>query len=347
MLRLQPPDHRHLAQQLRQRRDVEITFQQGREHAEMRIGGIQQLPDRVADRRGMRVHAQVLGLDVMPGDMRIDDALARQRLEEGQRVVAVVDAVDVDVVDVQQQAAVGALQHRQQEFEFAHPCARRGVVRDVLHRDRPLQDVLHAADARGDIFDRLGGEGNRHQVVQMAVVGTVGEMLGVITDAMGIEKALHVAHEILVQRRRAAERQRQAVADERVAFGQRAELAPARAADVHPVLRGDFQEGSRFWKVVRQRAQEGPPQTEAGATNGRFERVHGAGRINPYCAVPPSAGFSSAFLSAPHLPSPHLPSPHLPSAGLAAAPASVAGADSPAGAGSAGAALSPVSASSR
>ena len=72
----------------------------------------------------------------------------------------------------------------------------------------------------------------------------------------------------LVQRRSAAERQRQAVAEKIMAFGERAEFPAEPAADVDPVLRRDFQKIDGCVRSFLQRAPKGPPQAKSGALDG-------------------------------------------------------------------------------
>src|SRR5690606_20525483 len=137
---------------------------QHRPRPEAPAGGVQQLPDVGLHRRAVRVHVQVFGLVVVAGDVDIGDAFARQRRQVIQRVVAVVDGVDVDVVDVQQQVAVGLRQYRIDEIDLRHRLVGRGVVADVLDGDAPAQRVLDLTDAAGDMAHRLLGEGDGHQV---------------------------------------------------------------------------------------------------------------------------------------------------------------------------------------
>ena len=80
---------------------------------------VEQCPDRIADRGAVGVDLQVVGLVVVAGDVDVCDALARQRPQECVRVVAVVGGVDVDVVDVEQQLAIGLGQHGVDEVDLA------------------------------------------------------------------------------------------------------------------------------------------------------------------------------------------------------------------------------------
>ncbi len=93
--------------------------------------------------------------------------------------------------------------------------------------------------------DGLFGERHRQQVVQVAVVRTIGKVFAVDADLVLVEQAADLVQQRLVERRGAAERQRQPVTDERTRFGQRAERLAKLAADIDPVFRCDFEEVDR------------------------------------------------------------------------------------------------------
>src|SRR5690606_8638351 len=67
---------------------------------------------------------------------------------------------------------------------------------------------------------------------------------------------------------RSTERQRQAVADDRVARGQLLEAVAKRASDPDPVLRGGLEEVEAAGRRRPQRTQQGPPQAEADGVGG-------------------------------------------------------------------------------
>src|SRR3546814_217201 len=162
-------DDVEFAQQLVQRRQVEVTFEQGRARTEQAVGLGQQGSDRVAHRRAVGVDLEIAGLVKVAGDVDVGNALAGQGAQEAVRVVTVVGRIDHDVVDVQQQLAVGALEYGIDEVDLGHRARVAGVegrvMGDVLDRDAPAERVLGAADARGDVFDRgeVGsGDGGTH-----------------------------------------------------------------------------------------------------------------------------------------------------------------------------------------
>ena len=231
--------------ELGERREIEVALDQRRPHAEPRIGAFEQAPDRIDDRRAVRVDLEVGRFVVVAGDMHVGDALAGQRVEECVGVVAVIDAVDVDVVDVEQKIAVGFGEHCVDEVDLAHRLARRCVVRNVLDRDALAEDVLRLADAAGDVMHGFVRERNRHQVVEMPAVGAIGKVFGIDRDAVRVEQAADFREQRFVERIASAERERKAMADERMAFGERAQRAAEPAADADPVFRRDLEEIDR------------------------------------------------------------------------------------------------------
>ena len=64
-------------------------------------------------------HAQLGGLPPVTGHMHIRCPLAGQPAQEGGGVVAEVDAVHIDVVHIQEQQAIGAVNDGVDEIELA------------------------------------------------------------------------------------------------------------------------------------------------------------------------------------------------------------------------------------
>src|SRR3546814_17291208 len=98
----------------------------------------------------MGVDLQVGRLVAVAGDVDVTDARRGQRTQEFVRVVAVVGGVDDDVVDVQQQVAVGLGEHRVDEVDLVHRLEGRGVVGEFLHRDPPAGEHLRGGGGRRD-----------------------------------------------------------------------------------------------------------------------------------------------------------------------------------------------------
>ena len=76
-----------------------------------------------------------------------------------------IDAVDVYVVDVQEQVAIGFFKNRVGELDF---CQRRigwRVVGNVFNRHFLLEYVLRPAYSSSDVMHGFFGERDWHQVV--------------------------------------------------------------------------------------------------------------------------------------------------------------------------------------
>ncbi len=145
------------------------------------IGLIQQRPYRIDNLRCVGVDDQIPGFIMMTRYMHIDNALGGHGTDEFDRIVAVVHAVDVDVVDVEMQVAVRFRQHGPNKFNFAHIGNRSlHVERDIFQGDAPLQNILGAPNPRGNIFYCFFGERHREQIIEVAtVVRTIGKMFGI------------------------------------------------------------------------------------------------------------------------------------------------------------------------
>ena len=124
------------------------------------------------------------------------------------------------------------------------------------------EDVLAAADARGDMVHGLLGERERHEVVEVRVIPAVAQVLAVVARADFSEKDSQFLQKRLIERRIAAEIERQPVTYHGHAIGDGAKLAPAAAADTHPVLRRNFHELDECGTMVRERVEMDAPQTK-------------------------------------------------------------------------------------
>ena len=188
----------------------------------------------------MGVYAQVIFLAVVPGDMRIHKAFCGNAVEILYGVKAVVAAVDEYVVNVQMQAAVGFFEHGIEKLEFAEITRRCGVGGHVFHTDAAFEYLLHAANPLCDVVHGLLGEGYWHEVVELAMVAAIRQVFGVGACTMPVEKHLERSQKVIVERCRAPNRQRQAVADQRVALGEEPQRLAACAPNIDPVLRRDL-----------------------------------------------------------------------------------------------------------
>ena len=108
-----------LVEQGVQRGNVVVALYHGRHRAAVLQGVAIELPDGLANWVVMRVN-QVAILGLMTGQVDLAHACWRNRIDVVPRVEAVVDAAHIDVVDVQQQFAVRALQQFADKLPLGH-----------------------------------------------------------------------------------------------------------------------------------------------------------------------------------------------------------------------------------
>src|SRR3546814_10431152 len=92
----------------------------------------------------MGVDLQVGRFVAVAGDVDVTDARRGQRTQEFVRVVAVVGGVDDDVVDVQQQVAVGLGEHRVDEVDLVHRLEGRGRSEEHTSELQSLMRISYA-----------------------------------------------------------------------------------------------------------------------------------------------------------------------------------------------------------
>ncbi len=190
----------------------------------------------------MGVNEQAVFFNIVPGHMHIAGALQRQLRQISVWVKAEVAAVDIDVVHVQVQQAIGPLNHGPHKFGLAHfGTRRRDVGGRVFHADLHAQNVLRTGNALGGVAHRFFGHGNRQQVVQVAVVSAPRQVFGEQAHAMFTHEIACAAKQDFIQGARAAQGQRQAVTHKGVTLGEGAKIAACPAAHASPVFRGHLE----------------------------------------------------------------------------------------------------------
>ena len=132
--------------------------------------------------------------------MKVFDSFFRHREHELARVVLVIDAVDDDIVDVEQQVAVCFLQYGIGKFDFRHGRIGRRVIGDVLHGHTLLKNVLRLPDSTGDVADCFLRKRDRHKVVKLAVVTAITQVLGIKTDVVFGHESLDVVQQLFIER---------------------------------------------------------------------------------------------------------------------------------------------------
>ncbi len=245
------------------RRKVEIALEQRRHRSESRISGGEQRPGLVVDRRAVGVDPEIGGLRMVPRNVKIPDARCRHLVQKRTGIVAVVDAVHDDVVDVEHEIAVGFFEHGERELEFTHRRVGRRIVGDVLECDALPENILYATYAAGDPAHGLRRKRDRQQVVEVSVVAAVTQVFGILTYAVSFHEVADGPHQVLVQGRRGADRQGQPVRDEGIALREKAELLPQAPADPDPVLRRHLHEVHLGRRILLQLPRDGTPQAKA------------------------------------------------------------------------------------
>ena len=292
----------------------------------------------------MGVNDQAVFFDIVPGHMHIAGALQRQLRQIGVWVKTEVTAVDIDVVHIQVQQAIGSLDNGPYKFGFGHFSPRgRDVSGCVFHADAHAQNVLCAGDALGGVAHGFFGLGYRQQVVQVAVVSAPGQVFGEQAHAVFAHEIACAAQQDFIQGAGASQRQRQAVAHKGVALGEGAKIAACTATHASPVFRGHFKKADALrHPLVQSRDQlasktqtcpwgqrvvvgigghvQGAQIRDGVETGQSVPGAHPMAGTTQDTDCPCANGASYFFLSPPHLPSPHLPSlalplspPHLPS----------------------------------
>ena len=184
-------------------------------------------------------------------------------------IEAVVVGAHEHVVDVEQDAAVGAAGELGEELVLRHVgVAEAQVARRVLEQDAPAEALLHRLHASDDVRERLLGVRHRQQIVRVDAVG------GAPAEVVGDPGRLDVARErgqlrqvALVERIGRADRQRHAVQHHRVVAADRLQHAARVAARDHEVL-GDHLEPADVRLGFDDVAVVLAPQTQAASEVG-------------------------------------------------------------------------------
>ena len=155
----------------------------------------------------------------------------------------VIHAGDIDVVDVEQQAAIGFVGDAGKKFPFGHRGGGEGdVAAGIFQHERPLQKILHGADPIDDMPQCFVVERQREQIVGIHTqhAGPT-KMIGNPTGIDFAGQSFQFRQIIEVQRVGAADRQRDAMHDDRVLLGDLLEHVTRSAARIDKVFRNDFE----------------------------------------------------------------------------------------------------------
>ena len=245
------------------RRDAGVPLQQRRSPAGELVRQAIEFPDRIDHVVVVRVDDVRLAVGVA-GQMKLHDPLVRNRANVLDRVEVVVHARHVDVVHVEQQAAVGVGRHAGEKLPLGHGRADKADVGAGVFQDqRPLEKILHDADPLDDVPQRRFVERHRQQVVSVDA-GHAGPT-DVVRNPAGFDRvgqSFELGQVGKIQGVGAADRQRYAVHHDRIALGDLGQDAARPALRIHEVL-GDRLEPIDRRMVLQNVAEVDRPQTDA------------------------------------------------------------------------------------
>ncbi len=105
------------------------------------------------------------------GDVNLRDAVGGHGVDVVHGLELVVHGRDVDVVHVEENAAVGAFDHLGQKLPLGHLGAGEGgIAGDVLDGHGNFEEVLNHAHALDGALDGLPGVRQRQQVVRVGSI---------------------------------------------------------------------------------------------------------------------------------------------------------------------------------
>src|SRR5690349_16379746 len=107
----------------------------------------------------------------MAREVELLHALRRNTVHVSARVESVVEAADEDIVDVEEDEAVGAPCYLAEEFPLCHDrLLVTDITRNILQQDAPAQSFLNLRHARSNMPYSFLGVGQGHQVMQVPAV---------------------------------------------------------------------------------------------------------------------------------------------------------------------------------
>ena len=127
-----------------------------------------QRPDCGRDRRIVRIdqqRASEVRVGRVPGEVDFRHRIAGKGIEVGRGRIAEIVRADIDVVDVEEQAATGAARELGEKIGFVPRMpVDTQIVRGIFDGDAPAERILRAGDIFGNALQRFGGARKRQQV---------------------------------------------------------------------------------------------------------------------------------------------------------------------------------------
>ena len=104
----------------------------------------------------------VVAVNGMTAEMNFADMLDGEFVDEGSRIEAVIDGLDVHIVHVEQKPAAGAARNLAQERDLAHRrIGESDIGGGILEQHPAPERLLHLLDMVADARERLLGVGQR------------------------------------------------------------------------------------------------------------------------------------------------------------------------------------------
>src|SRR5581483_9232775 len=157
-----------------ERRKIRIPFDQRAHRPEARQRFPIEIPHGSRHAVSVRVDEQTRATQrgaVEACEVDLLHGMRRDRVQIAQRIETVVDAADVDVVDVEQDAAAAAPGNQVEKLPFRD--GRFGeleIARYVLDQDAATEVILSLIDVAAHHLERLFGVRQRQQIVEMEAV---------------------------------------------------------------------------------------------------------------------------------------------------------------------------------
>ena len=154
-----------------------------------------------------------------------------------------IETADVNVIDVQQQVAVGALGDGGKEFPFRHRVLAVGdVARQVFDQHLLTDKILHPRNPLCDVLHRLLGVGQRQQVMHVPVVDPgPAQVIGKPAWLDTVDQGFELCEVVEIEFVGAAEGHGDAMHHHRVVAANRVEEVERLAAVDQVILAEDFE----------------------------------------------------------------------------------------------------------
>ena len=124
--------------------------------------------------------------------------------EVGNASLPVILVIDADIVEIEQDVAVGTFGNATQEVGFGQ-CADIGVVGGVLDADALLERILHLAYPVTDADDLGLRKGNGEEIVKLVSIATGCQMVGIVIGANIVDQFAQITQKVPAELARPAE----------------------------------------------------------------------------------------------------------------------------------------------